>query len=165
MVSYILTRLWEAAIGLLIMTIVIFLLVRLTGDPTVTMLPMAATEEDRVRLRAELGLDRPWPEQYWNFVKSGVRGNFGMSVTSPGRSAMELVLSYGPNSLKLGFWAMVFALVLGLPLGILGAVKRGRLPDFLARILAALGQSAPMFWVGLTLMYLFAIRWHISRRR
>lgn len=161
MFTYILSRLWEAAIGLLIMTVVVFVLVRLTGDPTVTMLPMAATEEDRVRLRAELGLDRTWSEQYWNFMKSAVRGNFGLSVTSPGRSVMELVVSYGPNSLRLGFWAMVFAVFMGLPLGILGAVKRGRIPDFVARIIAALGQSAPMFWVGLTLMYFFAIRWHI----
>ena len=161
MFSYFMKRLGQTVIALIITTIFIFLLVRLTGDPTLTMLPMASTEEDRVRLRAELGLDKPLSEQYWIFLKSAVRGDFGTSISSPGRTSMNLILSYGLNSVRLGVVAMLFAVLLGLPLGVLAAVKRGRTLDAIARMIAVLGQSAPLFWVGLVLMYLFAIRWHV----
>lgn len=95
MLTYVVKRLGEGVITLLLMTMLIFGLTRFTGDPTLTMLPMTATQEDRALLSARMGLDKPLVEQYWIFLKSAVRGDFGMSIMAPGRSCMELVGSYG----------------------------------------------------------------------
>ncbi len=142
-------------------TIVVFLLLRLTpGDPAVVILGEYATPEQRAELRRSLGLDRPLLEQYIVFLSRAVRGDFGMSIRAQ-RPAMEVVLEQLPATLQLGGAAFVFSLVLGIPVGILSAVKRLSLWDHGSMFVALLSQSIPVFWLGLMLMVVFAVelRW------
>lgn len=160
MLSYIGNRLWQAVVVLLLMSVVIFLLARLGGDPLYTMLSEQASEQDRINLTIKLGLDKPLYEQYWAWLKLLAHGDLGTSVLNL-TPVIELVKIYGQNTIKLVVYSMLLALLLGLPLGVVAGVRRGRWADIVARSLAILGQSAPLFWVGLILMYFFAIKMHI----
>lgn len=128
----------------------------MTGDPELMLLGEHATEEDRKELKQRLGLDKPLVIQYKIYIADLIRGNLGHSFLSR-RPIKELIISRLPNSLKLAFVAVFGALVFGLPLGVLGATKKGRFWDKLARVIAALGQALPTFWVGLVLMMLFGV--------
>lgn len=160
MLSYIGNRLWQTVVVLLLMSVVIFLLARLGGDPLYTMLSEQASEQDRINLTIKLGLDKPLYEQYWVWLKLLAHGDLGTSVLNL-FPVIELVKIYGQNTIKLVVYSMLLALLLGLPLGVVAGVRRGRWADIVARSLAILGQSAPLFWVGLILMYFFAIKMHI----
>ena len=160
MVSYIGKRLLQAVVVLLLMSVVIFLLARLGGDPVQKLLSEQASEQDRMNLTTKLGLDKPLYEQYWVWLKLVAHGDLGTSVLHR-TPVIELVEIYGQNTMKLASYAMLFALLLGLPLGVVAGVKRGQTADIVARTAAIFGQSAPVFWVGLMLMYFFAIKWPI----
>ncbi len=154
-------RLLEVLLALLLMSAVVFLLSRVTGDPVALLLGDGATEADRLTMIAELGLDQPLYVQYWHFLSNALTGDFGQSVTAGREPALELVLERLPASLALAGVALVFTLVTGIGLGVYAAMNRGRAGDLVARLLALVGQSVPPFWLGIVLIYIFAVnlRW------
>jgi len=154
---YILNRVLQSVIALLILSVVIFGLGRLTGDPVVLLLPPDATQEAEDLLRASLGLDQPLPVQYWLFISNAARLEFGDSLKAR-RPVTELIKPKVIISLKLGIVAMGITLLMGIPLGVLAAVKRGTYLDTMANMIAVLGQSLPQFWVGIMLIQIFTVR-------
>ena len=156
MQRYIVYRILQSVIALLILSMVIFVLGRLTGDPVGLLLPPDATQEAEDLLRASLRLDQPWPIQYWEFISNAAQFDFGDSIKAR-RPVVEMIQPKVVNSLKLGLVAMVITLLMGIPLGVIAAVKRGTLIDNCANLIAVLGQSLPQFWVGIMLIQLFTV--------
>ena len=149
-------RLGYALISLFLLSLTIFLLVRVTGDPTVLLVEPGASRADMDALRAELGLDRSLAVQYVSFVRDVLRGDFGRSFyyRTP---VLELYLSRLPNSLLLALTAMAFSLILGIPTGILAAVRVGGWWDSAGKVFALLGLSMPSFWTGLLMILFFSV--------
>jgi peptide/nickel transport system permease protein len=156
MKKFIARRLGYSLISLFLLSLTIFLLVRLTGDPTVLLVEPGASREDMAMVRAQLGLDRPLVVQYVTFVTDMMRGDFGKSFyyRTP---VLELYLSRLPNSLLLAAAAMLFSLVIGIPSGILAAVGVGRFWDNAGKVFSLLGLSMPQFWVGLLMILFFSV--------
>ena len=157
MLRFVLARLSQSAITLLLFSVVIFGLTRATGDPLTLVLPMVATEEDFANARRYLGLDRPLYAQYLTFVGRAATGDFGTSIRSR-RPVVELLRERLPNSLALAGFSMAVSLLVAFPLGVLAAVRRGTALDSGAKVLATLGQSLPTFWVGIVLIEVVAGR-------
>jgi ABC-type dipeptide/oligopeptide/nickel transport system permease component len=160
MQRYIVMRVLQSLLALLILSGLIFTLARATGDPLQLILPMQATEEDYANARRLLGLDRPWPVQYWIFISKAVQGDFGTSLRAR-KPVKELLLERLPNSIKLAGFSMLVSLVVAFPLGVASAVKKGTKVDTIANVIAVLGQSLPAFWVGILLIEVVAGRWQI----
>lgn len=158
MQRYISRRLIQLMIALFLMSVIVFLLGRLTGDPVSMLLSQYSTEEDRVRITEQLGLNKPVIEQYGIFVFNALKGDLGKSVAGDNRPALALILERFPASLKLALVALIISILIGIPLGVLSAVKRGSFLDASARLLALLGQSLPAFWLGIVLMYFFSVK-------
>jgi peptide/nickel transport system permease protein len=160
MQRYVLKRILQSLLTLLVLSVIIFIVCRLTGDPVVLMLPDDASYEDVVQLRTALGLDRPLPVQYWRFLKNAVQGDFGRSIKGQ-VPVLDLIKDRFPNSIKLGLVSLLITVVLAFPLGVIAAVKKGTAVDTLANLIAVLGQSLPQFWVGIVLIQVFAVylRW------
>ena len=160
MQRYIVRRVGQALIALFILSILIFGMVRLTGDPTLLMLPEDATEEDMRQLQRALGLDRPVPVQYWVFITNALQGDFGRSIKGQ-IPVLDIIQERLPHSARLGGASLLVTLLIALPLGVLAAVYKGSVLDTFAQIVAVLGQSMPMFWVGIVLIQVFAVymRW------
>jgi peptide/nickel transport system permease protein len=157
MARYVLRRLLAGLICLIGVSIIIFTVVRLTGDATDLLLPVDAKPEDFERLRAELGLDKPIPVQYLIFIKEASRGNFGRS-TRWTRPALELVLTRLPATFQLGFVAFLFAISLGLLAGVIAATHRGKWIEQVVRLGALCGQSMPSFWIGIMLILIVGVQ-------
>ena len=117
-------RVGESLVALLLMSLVIFLLSRVTGDPVALMLGDGANEADRQALIARLGLDQSWFHQYFSFIGNALSGDFGRSLTASREPALQLVWSRLPASLSLAGVALVFTLIVGIALGVLAAVSR-----------------------------------------
>lgn len=156
MQRYILGRIIQSILCVFFISIAVFFVIRLAGDPVVLLIPADATPEDVAMLTSSLGLDKPLPVQYWIFISHAVTGDLGTSLRG-GRSVMELILQRLPYSLLLGGVAMLFTVVVALPLGVYAAVRRGTTFDYIVRVFAVLGQSAPVFWTGLMLMLIFGV--------
>jgi len=156
MQRYIVKRFLQSVIALLALSMIIFVLSRLTGDPTMLMLPDDASHEDILQLQRALGLDQPLPVQYWIFISRAVQGDFGRSIKGQ-MPVIDLISDRLPNSIKLGGVAMLITVVLAFPLGVIAAVKKGTFIDSLANLVAVLGQSLPQFWVGIVLIQVFAV--------
>ena len=137
---------------------IVFGLGRITGDPTSVLLPFDATEQERLELRADLGLDRPIHVQYGTFINNAFHGDFGESIKWDGYSSMGIVIKRLPATLKLAAVAMIVAVAISLPVGIISAVKRDTIFDYVGKIIALFGQSLPAFWLGLVLMWVFAVQ-------
>jgi peptide/nickel transport system permease protein len=145
-------------VGVLVgVSILVFALTWLTGDPISVLVPRNTPPEEVARLRHDLGLDRPLPVQYLDFLQRAVQGDFGQSLRHRA-PAMPLVLDRLPATLLLLGTALLLTLVVGLPLGVLGAAFHGQLPDVLARGLSLLGQSLAAPWLGLLLILVFAVK-------
>ena len=157
MIRFIAIRLVQSVIALAILSVVVFVLARATGDPLSMVLPMSATEEDYANARAYLGLDRPYLEQYVSFVSRAAIGDFGTSIRSR-RPVGELIRERLPNSFKLAVFAMGISVAMAFPLGILAAVKKGTFVDKAAQIVSILGQSLPTFWLAIILVEFIAGR-------
>ncbi len=155
MSRYILGRVLQGVIVLVGASILIFVLVRLTGNPVYLLLPMEASQEEVARVSSKLGLDKPIHEQYLIFASNTVRGDFGESIRYK-RPVAELLGYRFQNSLRLGGAALVLAILIGLPLGVLAALRRGGAIDIVARGIAVFGQSVPSFWLGIVLIAVFA---------
>jgi ABC-type dipeptide/oligopeptide/nickel transport system permease component len=153
---FILRRLGYAVISLFLLSITIFFLVRVTGDPTVLLVEPGASRADMDALRAELGLDRSLAVQYVSFIRDVLRGDFGRSFyyRTP---VLELYASRLPNSLLLALTAMAFSLILGIPTGIVAAVRVGGWWDSAGKVFALLGLSMPSFWTGLLMILFFSV--------
>jgi peptide/nickel transport system permease protein len=160
MQRYILVRFWQSFLALLLLSMVIFLLARSTGDPLHLLLPMQATPEDYANARRVLGLDKPLPYQYWVFISHAVRGDFGMSIRAH-KPVAELLAERLPNSAKLAGFALLVSLLIAFPLGVVSAVYKGSRIDTVAKVIAVSGQSLPAFWVGIVLIEVVAGRWQL----
>jgi len=156
MQRYIIVRIFQSVITLFILSVVIFVLVRVGGDPALLMLPESGTKEDYQTIKKQMGLDKPIHVQYGIFISDAVRGDFGRSVRTR-RPVMDSIKEALPNSIKLVVTSMVIALVLSIPLGVMAAVKKDTYLDTFARGVAGLGQSLPTFWVGLMMIQLFVV--------
>jgi peptide/nickel transport system permease protein len=156
MKRYIVRRLGYSLISLVLLSLTIFLFVRVTGDPAVLLVEPGASQADLDAIRQQFGLDRPLWVQYGQFVSSLVRGDFGNSFyyRSP---VLDLYLSRLPNSLLLATAAMAFSLLVGIPSGILAAVRVNRWWDSAGKVFALLGLSMPSFWVGLIMILFFSV--------
>jgi peptide/nickel transport system permease protein len=157
MARFVLVRVLQSLAALAILSVVVFVLARATGDPLHMILPMSATEEDYANARAYLGLDRPYVEQYLTFVGRALVGDFGTSIRAR-RPVSELLRERLPNSLRLATFAMAVSLAMAFPLGVMAAVKKGSGVDRAAQVVAVLGQSLPTFWVAIVLVEVVAGR-------
>ena len=151
-------RVLQSLLAILVISVIVFGLARLSGDPLDTMLPIEAGPEDYERLEKYWGLDKPLPTQYVIFVKKALQGDFGESLKYQGRSAMGLVAERLPATLELAGAALLFSALLALPIGVLAAVSKDSGWDAAAKVVALLGQSLPAFWLGIVLMWIFAVR-------
>jgi len=157
MQRYLVKRIFMALVTLFAVSLIIFILSRASGDPRHIYLDDYSTQEDWDQLTVTLGLDKPYYQQYGIFIQSALSGDFGESIKE-GRPSMEIILERIPATLQLGLAAFIFSVLLGVPLGILSAVKRGSALDIIGKVVALIGQSAPVFWLGLMLMFLFAVK-------
>jgi len=160
MTRYIVRGLVQAVFVLLGVSLVVFLLLHLTGDPAALMLPPDAPRSQLVELRHTMGLDQPLPAQYLHFLAGLSHGDFGTSLTY-NEPALSLVLERLPATIELTIVAMIFALVVAFPLGTFAALRRGTALDRGAMALTLLGQAVPVFWLGIMLILLFAVTWHV----
>lgn len=156
MQRYILGRIVQSLVSMIVVSIVVFALVRLSGDPIAIMAPPEATEADIAAMRTYLGLDRSWPVQYWWFVSRAIQGDFGRSIRFR-RPAMDLIRERYGATFELGGLAILIVVAVALPVGVYAAVRRGSALDYAARAFAALGQAVPPFWLGLLLVLVFGV--------
>jgi peptide/nickel transport system permease protein len=153
---YLTGRLLQTALSMLVVISIVFVLTRLSGNPVHLLLDVNASERDQAILMRHLGLDQPLPVQYGIYVKNIFLGDFGNSVLTR-RPVAEHIWERLPATVELGFVAMFLSVLIGLPLGMYSAVRRGKPLDSGARVFAVLGQSMPAFWLGLMLILLFAV--------
>ena len=158
MQRYIVIRFGQGLIALLAITIIVFGLSRITGDPATILLGLDATAEDYERLKIRLGLDKPLIVQYGVYMGNVLQGNLGNSIKYPELGAGSAVLSRLPATLYLAGASLLLAIAIGIPLGVLSAVRRDTPFDTSSKIFALLGQSVPNFWLGLMMMWVFAVK-------
>jgi peptide/nickel transport system permease protein len=139
-----------------VVSIVVFGMVFLSGDPAVLMLPPEASEEQVAAIREEYGFNDPFLVQYGRFMENAIHGDFGKSIRY-NQPAMELVIERLPATLQLSVTSILLAVVFAIPLGIISATKRNSLADYSASLLSILGQSIPNYWLGFMLVYFFAV--------
>ena len=158
---FIIRRLANGLLVMLIVSLIVFLMVHIVpGDPARILLGDRASVEDVEAFRERLGFDRPLPVQYWEFVSGAVQGDFGESIRAQ-RPAVEVVAEAIPATLQLIGSSLFVAFGLGIPLGVVAAVRRGGLLDRSLLGVALIGQSVPAFWVGLLLISFVALRWDL----
>jgi len=150
-------RFFISIVTLFVVSIVIFAMSRAAGDPRHIFLDDYSTQEDWDRITVSLGLDKPYYQQYAIFLSDALKGDFGISIKEK-RPVMEIIAERIPATFQLGVAAFAFSIVLGLPLGVLSAVRRGSPMDAAGKVIALVGQSAPNFWLGIMLMFFFAVK-------
>ena len=138
-------------------SIVVFLLTYLSGDPVAVLLPLDTPPEQIEAFRREMGFDQPLPVQYFKFLSRALQGDFGYSYHYR-TDAMGIVLERMPATIKLTFAALLIALVVSIPAGIFAALKRGTISDLIVRISVLFGQAVPGFWLALVLIMIFGVR-------
>ncbi len=156
MTHFVFKRLVHAAVSLVGMTILVFILLRISGDPAALLLPLDATPDQVKQMRSALGLDQPLPYQYALFFKRAISGDFGTSFRFR-QPAMVVVLQFVPATVELAAAGLFLATMIAIPLGIISAVRKGTAVDTLATVLAVLGQSVPIFWLGILFILIFAV--------
>ena len=156
MYRYLIGRVLQTLLSMLVVVSIVFVLTRLSGNPIHLLLDVNATERDQEILTRHLGLDRPVLVQYALYVRNIALGDFGTSILTR-RPVAEHIWERLPATVELGFVAMFLSVLIGVPLGVYSAVYRGGLLDGVARIVAVLGQSVPAFWLGLMLILLFGV--------
>ena len=151
---YIIIRLGQAIITLWVLSLAVFLSVHLTGDPAAYLLGPESTFQDYEQMKKNMGLDKPLAVQYGLFLSQVVRGDFGKSHLS-GKPARDLLFERFPATLQLAGVAFLLTIIVGIPLGILSAVKRDSIFDQIGKIFAVAGIAAPSFWIAIMLILLF----------
>jgi len=159
MLNFVLRRIGLAIPTLLGVLITVFLLLRMLGDPAVMLIPpdTVVTPQQMQQIRASIGIDQPMPVQLLRFVVNAVQGDFGISYYG-GQAAMTTVLSRLGATLELSLIALLFAVAVGVPLGILAALRRNSVVDMGISALSLMGMSMPNFWLGLMLILLFGVQ-------
>jgi len=142
---------------MLAVSIIIFGLARITGDPLDVLLPEDATPEDYEQAAEVWGLDKPLHEQYLVYIGNIATGNLGESIKWPGKNSGELIASRLPATLQLASLSLLVAGVIGVPLGVMTAVRRDTAVDYQGKVFAMLGQAIPNFWLGIILMWIFGV--------
>src|SRR5438105_5213157 len=157
--AYLTQRLVHGAFVILGVTTVVFSLTFLTGDPASVLVPLNTSQDEVDRFRHDMGLDRPVPVQYLDFLQRALHGDFGDSFRhhSP---AMPLVLERLPATMRLSGAALLFALLISVPLGTIAALHHNGRLDALSRLTALLGQSVPSFWLAIVLIMVFSVYLH-----
>ncbi|MBA3598884.1 MAG: ABC transporter permease [Methylibium sp.] len=156
MLAFLLRRLLQAALVMLAVSFIAFMLFQYVGDPVTHLLGQDATEQQRVQLRADLGLDRAFAMQFASFVGNALQGEFGVSLRQ-GREVSALIAERLPATLELSLAAAVLALGVGLPLGIAAALERGGVLSQLIMAGSLLGVSLPTFLIGILLILVFSV--------
>ncbi len=156
MIGYIIKRLLQLVLVLFIVALMVFVVVRLAGNPLQLLLPPDATQAQVEAMEVRLGLHRPVYQQFLFFLLGALQGDLGVSYFF-GEPALELVLRRVPATLQLASFAMGLALIISIPVGSIAAVKRGGLLDRMGLLLSLFGISAPTFWVGILFIYIFAV--------
>ena len=155
MAGYLLQRLWQSALVLLAVSVLSFVLIFLSGDPVAALIPLNARQEDVDNIRRQYNLDQPVLVQYLIFLQKAATGDMGESFKFR-TDALGLVLGRLPNTMLLACSSMLLSMVVSVPLGILAASYKGRLPDAISSTTALLGISMPSFWLGVILILIFA---------
>ena len=153
---FVLKRLAQGALVVFLVTVVVFVTTRLVGDPVDVLLPFESTPEQRAEFRHQLGLDRSIPVQFWEYLKDVAHLDFGQSLVLR-EDAMGIVLERLPATLELVAAGMALAFVVSLVLGVLAALRPGGWFDRVAVVGSLAALSMPEFWVGLLLIYIFAV--------
>lgn len=156
MQRYIIQRLGQAVLALVVISVVVFALARVTGSPLDVLLPEEATAVDIARVEARWGLDSPIHVQYIKYMGNVLRGDFGESFRFRGQVS-DMIWERLPATVQLAGFAVLISAALALPIGILVAVKKDTPIDTTGKIIALLGQSLPSFWLGIVLMWIFAV--------
>lgn len=154
---FIIIRLLQAIVALIGISILIFVLVRASGDPALLMAGSTSTAEEIVRIRADMGLDKSLPEQYWIFVTDLAQGDLGESFVKQ-RPVTGMIWELLPNTLSLAGTSFFLSMLLALFLGVLGATRRDTFWDNGVKFIAVLGQALPVFWVGIMAIMIFAVQ-------
>ncbi len=160
MLVFIFRRLVQAIVVMLTVAFIAFMLFQYVGDPVTNLLGQDATPEQRDQLRRDLGLDKPFPVQFAAFVGNAVQGEFGLSLRQ-GRKVASLIAERFPATLELAMAAAVIALVVGIPMGVYAALRRGNFLSQLLMTFSLLGVSLPTFLIGILLILLFAVTWKV----
>jgi peptide/nickel transport system permease protein len=153
---YLIGRLLQTLLSMLVVVSIVFVLTRLSGNPIYLLLDVNASAQDQEILTRHLGLDKPLPVQYGHYVANIALGDFGNSIITR-RPVLEHIWERLPATVELGVVAMFLSVLIGVPLGMYSAVRRGGMLDTGARVFAVLGQSMPTFWLGLMLILLFGV--------
>ena len=156
MKTFFLRRLTYSIVLLLATTIFVFIMSRQSGDPRHLFLSEQSTQAEWETWGVELGLDKPTWQQYVIWLGNAVTGDFGESIRQR-RPALDVVIERIPATLEMAFGSFLFSAVTGIPLGVLSALKRGSLLDYLGRTFALVGQAAPVFWLGIVLVLIFSV--------
>ncbi len=156
MLAFILQRLWQAVLVMLTVAFTAFMLFQYVGDPVTNLLGQDATPEQRQQLRADLGLDQSFPVQFVKFVGNAVQGEFGLSLRQ-GRKVSSLIVERFPATLELALAAGAIALLVGIPMGVYAALKRGNLLSQAMMTFSLAGVSLPTFLIGILLILVFAV--------
>jgi ABC-type dipeptide/oligopeptide/nickel transport system permease component len=164
--SYILKRLFHSVFVLIGISVVVFIILHLTGDPAALLMPMDATPEQVAQFRKEMGFTDPLLVQYWRFFKGTLRLDFGLSFRHS-QPALDLVLERMPATIQLTITAMIIAMIIAVPVGIISAIRRNSILDHIGMTGALLGQSTPVFWLGIMLILVFSVtfQWFPSSGR
>ena len=157
MQRFLVRRFFISIITLFVVSVVIFAMSRAAGDPRHVFLDDYSTQADWDRLTVSLGLDKPYYQQYGIFLAGALRGDLGKSIREK-RPVTEVMWERLPATLQLATVAFGFSILLGVPLGVLSAVRRGSPMDAGGKLIALIGQSAPNFWLGIMLMFFFAVK-------
>jgi ABC-type dipeptide/oligopeptide/nickel transport system permease component len=157
--AFLVRRLLRFVVVCIGVSLVTFAILHASGDPVALIMP-EAPESDRAKLREALGLTDSLPTQFFRFVTSAARGDFGNSFFHR-EPAFRLVMERMPTTLALTSLAVVLAVAVAVPVGVVSAVRRNTLLDHVATVVVFLGQSMPVFWIGIMLMLLFAVQWRV----
>ena len=160
MSGYLTKRFIHSIIIIFGISIAVFVISRLTGDPVSLMVDFDTPMEDREIMRKELGLDKPVPVQYLIFLKGAIKGDFGISIRHD-EPAIDLVFQRIPATLKLLIFTIFWAIVIAIPIGIISALNRNSFFDLFGMAVSFLGQSIPSFWLGIMLIMIIGVRFRL----
>ena len=160
MKGYLARRALQSVLVLLGISFVVFFILHLTGDPALVLLPPDASAEDVRKFREAMGFNDPFLVQYGRFLRGALHGDFGQSVRH-GEPAFGLVMERMPATFELSGAALLIAVSLAIPAGIVSAVRRNSALDYVSTVVALLGQSMPTFWLGIMLILLFSVQFHL----
>jgi peptide/nickel transport system permease protein len=156
MLAFILRRLIQAVIVMVVVALIAFMLFQYVGDPVVFLLGQDATPAQITQLRSDLGLDRPFIVQFWHFLVNAAQGEFGLSLRQ-GAKVSRLIAERFPATLELAAVAALMALLIGIPMGVYSALRRGSFMSQVFMTISLVGVSLPVFLIGILLILVFAV--------